>query len=97
MVLDAHAGLALQARGITPLVTRAVALPAFLTPLMVAFVMPRHGAERLAMAGLSIAAAVGLALSTWAGVEHPISLLAASVVFVAGIGRNVAALPAKQA
>lgn len=96
MVLDADAGPVLQAHGITPLVMRGVALPAFLTPLMVAAVIPRYGAERLTIAGLSIAA-IGLALSACAGVEHPLSLLATSVIFVAGVGISVPSLIARVA
>ena len=94
LLLDAQAQATLMAHGITPLAARGVALPAFLAPLAVAVVMPRHGAERLAMAGLGIAA-TGLALCAWAGVEHPYSLLAASVVFVAGVGVSVPSLIAQ--
>lgn len=94
MALDAHAGPALQAQGIPPLMARGVALPAFLAPLVVAVVMPRCGAHRLVAVGLSTAAA-GLALSAWAGAEHPHGLLAASVVFVTGVGISVPSLIAR--
>lgn len=96
MGLDLHAGAALRAQGITPLAVRELALPAFLAPLAVAVAMPRWGAERIVMAGLLIAT-VGLVLSVVAGDEHLYGLLAASVVFVAGVGISVPGLIARVA
>lgn len=91
LALDAHAGAALRAHDVTPLVARAVALPAFLAPLAVAVVMPHVGAQRLVTAGLCTAT-VGLALCAWAGSAHLYGLLAASVLFVAGVGISVPSL-----
>ncbi|AHG62816.1 MFS transporter [Advenella mimigardefordensis] len=94
--IDTHVGRALQAHGITPLVARELALPAFLTPLAVASVMPRWGAERIVNTGLLVATS-GLALSSWAGDGHLYGLLASSVIFVAGIGISVPGLIARVA
>jgi len=91
LTLDAHAAAALRAHGITPLMARGIALPGFLAPLAVALVMPRIGARRMVVIGLS-AACAGLVLCLWAGIEHVYSLLAASVLFVAGIGISVPSL-----
>lgn len=96
MGLDVHVGPALQAQGVTPLFARELALPAFLTPLAVASVMTRWGAERVVNTGL-IVATTGLALCSWAGNTHLYGLLAASVVFVAGIGISVPGLIARVA
>lgn len=96
MGLDIHLGSTLRAQGITPLVARELALPAFLAPLAVAVVMPRWGAERVVMAGLAVAT-IGLVLCAWAGEAHLYGLLAASVVFVAGIGISVPGLIARVA
>lgn len=94
--VDTHVGRALQTQGITPLFARELALPAFLTPLAVASVMPRWGAERVVKTGL-IVASCGLALCSWAGDAHLYGLLAASVLFVAGIGISVPGLIARVA
>ncbi len=94
LALDAHVAAALRAHGITPLMARAVALPAFLAPLAVALALPRIGAQRMAAAGLGMAAA-GLALCAWAGPTHLHGLLAASVLFVAGVGLSVPSLIAQ--
>ncbi len=96
MGLDAHLGPTLLAQGITPLIARELALPAFLAPLAVALVMPRWGAERVVKVGLVIATG-GLALCAWAGDSHLYGLLIASVVFVAGIGISVPGLIARVA
>ncbi|WP_395316292.1 MFS transporter [Variovorax sp. UC74_104] len=96
LTLDAHAGAALLNQGITPLLLRAVALPAFLAPLAIAAVIPRVGAQRMVIAGLGMAAA-GLALCAWAGSTHLHGLLAASVLFVAGVGISVPSLIARVA
>lgn len=96
LLLDLHAGAALRAQGITPLAARAVALPAFLAPLAVAAAMARIGAARLAALGLGTAAA-GLLLAAWAGTAHLPGLLAASVVFVLGVGISVPSLIARVA
>ena len=96
MGIDMHVGPALQAQGITPLLARELALPAFLTPLAVAAVMPRWGAERVVNTGL-IVATCGLAAASLAGASHLYALLAASVVFVAGIGISVPGLIARVA
>ncbi|SSW73798.1 Bacillibactin exporter [Achromobacter veterisilvae] len=96
MALDTHAGAALRAQGITPLIVRAVALPAFLVPLAVAVVMPRLGAPHMITIGLCTATA-GLGLCAWAGSEYLHGLLAASVLFVTGIGISVPSLIARVA
>lgn len=96
LLLDWHAGAALHAQGITPLATRAVALPAFLAPLAVAAAMARIGAARLVALGLGTAA-TGLLLAAWAGAAHLPGLLAASVVFVLGVGTSVPSLIARVA
>ncbi len=91
--LDSHAGALLHTHGLTPLMTRALAWPALLTPLVVAAVLPRWGAQRLVTAGLLLAAA-GLAACA-AAPGHPYALLVASLVFVAGIGVSVPSLIAR--
>ncbi len=96
LLLDMHAGAALRAQGITPLAARAVALPAFLAPLAVAAAMARIGAARWVTLGLGTAAA-GLLLAAWAGTTHLPGLLAASVVFVLGVGTSVPSLIARVA
>ncbi|HHW2186904.1 TPA: MFS transporter [Pseudomonas aeruginosa] len=95
LVLDARLGPALQAQGISALAVRELALPGFLAPLAVAAVMPRWGAERIVRVGLTIAT-IGLGLCAWAsGAPHLYGLLAASVMFVAGIGISVPGLIAR--
>jgi MFS family permease len=96
LTLDAHAGAALRTQGITPLMLRAVALPAFLAPLAVAAVIPRVGAQPMVIAGLCTAT-TGLALCAWANSTHLHGLLAASVLFVAGVGVSVPSLIARVA
>jgi len=96
LAVDAKAGGALQAQGITPLMVRAMALPAFLAPLVVAVVISHVGAQRMVTVGLCTATA-GLALCAWAGAEHLHGLLAASVLFVAGVGISVPSLIARVA
>lgn len=96
LALDAQVGAVLRAQGITPLMVRAVALPAFLAPLAIAAMMPRLGAQRLVMLGLCVGSA-GLALCAWAGADHLHGLLAASVLFVAGVGISVPSLIARVA
>lgn len=98
MGLDIHLGTALRAQGITPLLARELALPSFLMPLAVAVVMPRWGAERIVKVGLVIAT-MGLALSVWASSDEAnvYAVLAASVVFVAGVGISVPGLIARVA
>jgi|GEM_PF-250619 len=91
LALDAHAA-ALRTHGISPLLARAIALPGFFAPLAVAAVMPRLGAQRMVVVGLSVAC-VGLVLCAVASAGGHVSLLlAASVVFVAGIGVAVPSL-----
>ncbi|MBK1686642.1 MFS transporter [Rubrivivax gelatinosus] len=96
LALDAQAGSALQALGITPLAARAVALPGFLMPLAAAVLMPKLGARRLVALGLGLASA-GMAACAAAGPEHPLELLAASVLFAAGLGFSVPSLIARVA
>lgn len=76
---------------ISPLMFRAFAAPAFLMPLIVASVIPRLGAERVMGAGL-LCATVGLVLSALLDSSHMLGLLAASFLFVAGIGISVPGL-----
>jgi len=59
LALDTHAGTALRTHGITPLMVRGIALPAFLAPLVVASVISRFGAQCMVTVGLSMAC-VGL-------------------------------------
>jgi YNFM family putative membrane transporter len=95
LVLDTRLGPALQAQGISALAVRELALPGFLAPLAVAALMPRWGAERVVRVGLTIATS-GLGLCAWAsGASHLYGLLAASVMFVAGIGVSVPGLIAR--
>ncbi|EMV8752349.1 MFS transporter [Escherichia coli] len=94
--LDSKAGAQLMQLGISPMTTRMLAAPAFLMPLLVALVMPRFGAQRVLGFGL-VCAACGLALSAMAGNAHPLALLAASVLFITGIGISVPGLIARVA
>ncbi|MGX9526245.1 MFS transporter [Alcaligenes nematophilus] len=96
MTLDSKLGMQFAQLGMSPLMTRAVMAPAFLTPLLVAVVMSKLGPERTLCAGLACAAA-GLALSAWAGEEHLMALLGASFLFVAGLGISVPSLIARVA
>lgn len=96
MGLDMHLGTQLAQAGISPLMVRVMAAPAFLAPLAVAIVMPRLGAQRIIGIGLTCATA-GLALSAWAGQAHLMTLLGTSFLFVAGIGISVPGLIARVA
>lgn len=89
--LDAHAGAAFEAHGYSRSLVRTVALPAFLTPLAAARMVGRWGAQRVAAAGLLMCVA-GLLVTAGAGSERVACLLAASVLFVAGVGACVPAL-----
>lgn len=92
--LDARMGLALQQSGFNQLTIRGIALPGFLAPLAVAVLLPRFGPQRIASAGLGVATA-GLLCA--AVVTEPLSVLAASVLFVTGIGITVPGLIARVA
>lgn len=95
--LDARMGLALQQSGFNQLAIRAVALPGFMAPLAVAALIPRFGSQRIAGAGLTVAT-VGLTLAAAAAaIAEPLWVLAASVLFVTGIGITVPALIARVA
>lgn len=96
MTLDSKLGMQFAQLGMSPLMTRAVVAPAFLTPLLVAVVMSKLGPQRTLCSGLACAAA-GLALSAWAGEEHLMALLGASFLFVAGLGISVPSLIARVA
>lgn len=96
MVLDLRLQPGLARHGISPLMARVLAAPAFLMPLAVAAAMPRLGAQRILGLGLACAA-LGLALAGLAGTAHVMALLAASFVFVAGIGISVPSLIARVA
>ncbi|UTY56212.1 MFS transporter [Massilia sp. erpn] len=90
--LDRYQGSALRAAGLSPLATRAVAMPGFLMPLAVAVLLPRFGAQRMVSAGLATAAA-GLLLASCA--DGLGLLLLSSVLFVAGVGIGVPSLIAR--
>ncbi|NVD99200.1 MFS transporter [Massilia sp. BJB1822] len=90
--LDRYQGSALRAAGLSPLATRAVAVPGFLMPLAVAVLLPRFGAQRMVSAGLATAAA-GLLLASCA--DGLGLLLLSSVLFVAGVGIGVPSLIAR--
>lgn len=96
MGLDMHLGTRFVQEGISPLMVRVMAAPAFLAPLAVAMVMPRLGAQRILGIGL-VCATAGLALSAWAGEARLMALLGASFLFVAGIGISVPGLIARVA
>lgn len=89
--LDAHASAAFEAHGYSRTLVRAVALPTFLTPLAAARMVGRWGGRRVAAAGLLMCVA-GLLVTAGAGSERVNCLLAASVLFVAGVGTCVPAL-----
>lgn len=91
MALDLHLGHHFAQQGISPLLVRALAAPAFLTPLGVAVVMPHLGAQRMLGIGLACATG-GMVLSALAGATHLYVLLGASFLFVAGIGISVPSL-----
>jgi MFS transporter, YNFM family, putative membrane transport protein len=94
--LDRHLGAALRAAHLSPLAVRAVAMPGFLMPLAVAVLLPRFGAQRMVSVGLATAAA-GLATAALAGAVATTltATLAASVLFVAGVGISVPSLIAR--
>lgn len=96
MSLDSKLGRQFAQLGVSPLMTRALVAPAFLTPLLVAIVMPRVGAQRTLGVGL-VCAAAGLGGSAWAGETHLMALLGASFLFVAGLGISVPSLIARVA
>lgn len=96
MSLDMHLGAKLAQQGISPLMVRVFAAPAFLAPLAVAMVMPRLGAQMILGIGLACAT-TGLALSALAGEAHLMALLGTSFLFVAGIGISVPGLIARVA
>lgn len=94
--LDRHLGAALRAASLSPLAVRAIAIPGFLMPLAVAVLLPRFGAQRMVSAGL-LTAAAGLLAAT---IAVPLAgglpaVLAASVLFVAGVGISVPSLIAR--
>ncbi|WJV25515.1 MULTISPECIES: MFS transporter [Pseudomonas] len=92
--MDMHLGAALEAQGLSGMQARGVALPAFLAPLLAPKLIGRWGAHRVATAGLSIAA-IGLALCAGAGEGRIALLLAASVIYVAGVAISVPGLIAR--
>lgn len=94
MSIDIHLGSALQAQGISALHARGIALPAFLAPLLAPALIGRWGAQRVVTAGLTLAC-VGLGLCASAGSAHLSLLLAASVVYVAGVAISVPGLIAR--
>ena len=96
MTLDSKLGTQFVQLGLSPMMTRVVVAPAFLMPLLVALVMPKLGPQPVLSAGL-VCAATGLALSAMAGQAHPLGLLVASFIFVAGIGISVPSLIARVA
>lgn len=91
MGLDMRFSAELAHHGISPLMFRTLAAPAFIIPLAVAAIIPRLGAERVVSVGL-VCAALGLALSALASSSHIGGLLVASFLFVAGIGISVPGL-----
>ncbi|PMY38190.1 MFS transporter [Pseudomonas chlororaphis] len=92
--LDMHLGEVIESQGISRMQARGVALPAFLAPLLAAKLIGRWGANRVATTGLGVAA-FGLVLCAGAGQEHIPLLLAASVVYVAGVAISVPGLIAR--
>ncbi|MGO4395680.1 MFS transporter [Variovorax sp. M-6] len=94
--LDTHLGSVMEEQGISRLLSREIALPAFLAPLLVATSIPRWGAHRVASFGLAVTT-LGLAMSAMAGGDHVRLLLAASAIFVAGVGISVPGLIARVA
>ena len=94
--LDHHLGAALRAANLSPLAVRAIAVPGFLMPLAVAVLLPRFGAQRMVSVGLATAAA-GLAMAAIASSAGGklATTLAASVLFVAGVGIGVPSLIAR--
>ena len=96
MALDMRLGVQLTQQGLSPLMARVLAAPAFLAPLAVATAMPRLGAQRIITIGLACATS-GLALSAIAGESHVMALMASSILFVAGIGISVPGLIARVA
>lgn len=94
VALDARLGAVLAGQGITAIAVREIALPGFFMPLLVAVLLPRWGAARVVSVGLCVAVS-GLLLGAWAGRAYPWVLMAASVVFVAGIGICVPGLIAR--
>ncbi len=92
--MDMHLGDAIEEQGISRMQARGVALPAFLAPLLAAKLISRWGAHRVATTGLSVAA-LGLVLCAGAGEERIHLLLAASIVYVAGVAISVPGLIAR--
>lgn len=80
-----------QGSALDPLAARAIALPGLFAPLAVAAVIQRWGAQRVASSGLAVAA-LGLFLVAMSGDQGLLWLLAASVIFVAGVGISVPGL-----
>lgn len=95
--LDAFFGADFQQAGISPLMARVIAVPALLAPLLVPKFIRRFGPQHVASAGLFLAA-VGLVLTAAVSDSHDYRLiLAASVVYVFGVGVSVPGLIARVA
>lgn len=93
--LDTYFGADFQQVGISPLMARAVAVPALLAPLLIPKFIRRFGPKHVASAGLFFAA-TGLAMTAIASGRHDYRLvLAASVVYVFGVGVSVPGLIAR--
>lgn len=92
--LDIHLGTAFEGHGINGLQARGLALPAFFAPLLAPRLIRLWGPHRVATAGLTLAA-IGLALCAGAGEKRITLLLAASVIYVAGVAISVPGLIAR--
>ncbi|MGU2287541.1 MFS transporter [Pseudomonas aeruginosa] len=89
--LDMHLGAFFEGGGVSAMQVRLVALPAFLAPLLAPRLIGRWGPQRVATTGVMIAA-IGLVLCAGAGEKHVVPLLAASVIYVAGVAISVPGL-----
>lgn len=96
MALDMRLGTYLAEQGLSALLIRALAAPAFLTPLAVALALPRFGAQPVLRTGLACAT-TGLLFCALIGDTHIGLLLASNFLFVAGIGITVPGLIARVA
>jgi len=101
LVLDVHLGDVIQQQGIDKMQMRLIALPAFaLTLFAPRLIIRLGGAHKVVTLGLTISAAGLLLTALFTGFEmnwHPAWILAATVVFAAGVALSIPSLIARTA
>lgn len=91
ILLDLHLRAVLSTHGLSVLMVRVIAFPAFFMPLVMACFAATWSTEWSLSTGLGFTT-LGLVLAAWANSTHIIFLLFSSFVFVAGIGISIPSL-----